>query len=95
MNNVTNLSTYEAATPRTLPIAAPQQSGNASSNTITLQRALATGTSPDVIRAVADWNERKSYDARFRPARMRHKAQCVALREVAGRLGQTTTSLAA
>jgi hypothetical protein len=91
MNNVTNLSTYAAAHPRTLPTAAPQQSGN----TITLERALATGTSPDVLRAVADWNERKGYDARFRPARMRHKAQCAALREVAGRLGQTTTSLAA
>lgn len=79
------------ATIHPLPTAAPQQSGN----TITLERALADGATPERLRAVADWNERKSYDARFRPARMRHKAQCVALREVAGRLGQTTTSLAA
>ncbi len=91
MTNVTSLSTYAAAHPRPLPTAAPQQS----TNTITLQQALATNANPAALRAVADWNERKGYDARFRPARMRHKAQCAALREVAGRLGQTTTSPAA
>jgi hypothetical protein len=70
MNNVTSL--------RTLPLA--------SAATITLQRALATGTSPDVLRAVANWNERKGYDERRRKARHRHKAQCVALRAVADEL---------
>lgn len=64
-----------------LPAAAPQQPA-----TITLQRALATGTSPDVLRAAANWNERKSYDERRRKARARHKAQAVALRAVADEL---------
>lgn len=77
MHNVTSLYTR-----RTLPTAAPQQSGN----TITLERALADGATPERLRAVADWNERKSYDERRRKARARHKAQCVALREVAGDL---------
>jgi hypothetical protein len=61
-----------------LPTAAPQQTGNA----ITLQRALATGANPASLRAVADWNERKSYDERRRKARHRHKAQAVALSAV-------------
>lgn len=65
----------------TLPAAAPQQPA-----TITLQRALAMGTSPDVLRAVANWNERKSFDERRRKARARHKAQAVALRAVADEL---------
>lgn len=64
------------------PTAAPQQSGN----TITLQRALTMGANPASLRAVADWNERKSYDERRRKARMRHRAQAEALREVAERL---------
>jgi hypothetical protein len=68
-----------------LPTAAPQQSGN----TITLQRALQDGTSPASLRAVADWNERKSYDERRRKARARHKAQCAALRAVADDLEWT------
>ncbi len=70
------------ATIHTLTTAAPQQSGN----TITLQQALARGINPASLRAVADWNERKSYDERRRKARMRHKAQCVALRAVADEL---------
>lgn len=52
-------------------------------NVITLQRALATGASPDDLRAVAGWNESKSYDKRRRKARGRHKAQAAALRAVA------------
>ena len=74
MTNVTSLSTR-----RSLPTAAPQQSGN----TITLQQALATNANPAALLAVASWNERKSYDERRRKARSRHKAQCVALRGVA------------
>lgn len=66
-----------------LPTAAPQQSGNTAPNTITLQRALATGTNPASLRAVADWNERRGYDERRRKARARHKAQAAALRAVA------------
>jgi hypothetical protein len=85
MNSVTSLATYASAHLRPLPIAAPQQSGN----TITLQQALATNANPDVLRAVADWNERKSYDERRRKARARHKAQCVALRSVADDLEWT------
>lgn len=77
MNNVTSLNAH-----RPLPTIAPQQS----SNTITRQRALATNTSPAALRAVADWNERKSYDERRRKARARHKAQCVELRVVADEL---------
>jgi hypothetical protein len=57
----------------------PQQAGN----TITLQQALATNANPSSLRAVADWNERKSFDERRRKARARHKAQCLALRAVA------------
>lgn len=67
---------------QTLPTVAPQQSGNV----ITFQQALATGTTPEQLRAVANWNERKSHDERRRKARMRHRAQAEALREVAGRL---------
>jgi hypothetical protein len=55
-------------------------------NCITLQQALATGATADSLRAVADWNERKSFDERRRKARARHKAQAVALRDVADRL---------
>lgn len=55
-------------------------------NTITLQRALEADTSPDVLRAVANWNDRKSHDERRRKARARHKAQAIALRAVAGDL---------
>jgi hypothetical protein len=69
------------ATIHTLPAAAPQQPA-----TITLQRALSTGTSPDVLRAVADWNERESHNQRRRKARARLKSQAEALRAVAGRL---------
>jgi hypothetical protein len=79
MTNITSLSTYRAST---LPTAAPQQSGN----TITLQQALATNASPASLRAVADWNERRGYDERRRKVRARHKAQCMALREVANQL---------
>lgn len=75
MTNVTNLSAH-----RPLPLA--------SAAVITLQRALAT-TSAASLRAVADWNERKSYDERRRKARARHKAQCVALRAVADDLEWT------
>lgn len=55
-------------------------------NTITMQRALNAGTTPASLRAVADWNERKSYDERRRKARTRHKAQAVALRAVAAQM---------
>lgn len=65
-----------------LPTAATQQSDN----TITLQRALATNANPNVLRAVANWNERKSHDERRRKARMRHRAQAEALRNVAAQL---------
>jgi hypothetical protein len=64
-----------------LPAVAPQQPA-----TITLQQALAGSTSPDVLRAVANWNERRGYDERRRKARARHKAQAVALRGVAAQL---------
>lgn len=66
---------------RQLPTAAPQQSA-----TITLAQAIATNSNPAVLRAVARWNERKSYDERRRKARARHKAQAVALRAVADEL---------
>lgn len=79
MTNVTSLSTYRAST---LPTAAQQQSGS----TITLQRALQDGTTPAILRAVADWNERRSYDERRRKARARHKAQAAALRATANQL---------
>ncbi|EKS29296.1 hypothetical protein [Afipia felis] len=79
MNNITNLSTYAAAHPRLLPLA--------SAAVITLQQALASGTTAASIRAVADWNERKSYDERRRKARSRQKAQAAALRVVADQLG--------
>lgn len=79
MTNVTSLSDYTSAHPLPLPTTAPQQSGN----TITLQRALQDGITADSLRAVADWNERKSYDERRRKARARHKEQTVALRAVA------------
>lgn len=71
----------EKYAPHLLPAAAPQQPA-----TITLQQALACHTTPDSLRAVADWNERKSYDERRRKARARHKAQAVALRDVADEL---------
>jgi hypothetical protein len=70
------------ATIHTLPTTAPQQFGN----TITLQRASASNTSPAVLRAVANWNERKSHDERRRKARARHRAQRDALRIVAAQL---------
>lgn len=54
--------------------------------TITLQQALARGITADQLLAVANWNERKSYDERRRRARARLKQQAVALREVAERL---------
>jgi hypothetical protein len=53
-------------------------------NTITLQQALASGTAS--LRAVADWNERRGYDARDRAARLRHRAQAAALRLVANQV---------
>lgn len=81
MNNVTSLSSYAAAHHQ-LPTAASQQSGN----TITLQQALARGTSPAVLRAVANWNERKSHDERRRKARARLKRQAEALRNVVAQL---------
>ncbi len=83
MTKVTHLSSYAAAHPRALPAAAPQQPA-----TITLQRALADGVTPAELRAVARWNERQSHDARYRPARTRHKAQSQALREVAESMEQ-------
>ena len=55
-------------------------------NTITLQQALGTNANPAALRAVADWNERRGYDARDRTARMRHRAQAAALRVVANQL---------
>jgi hypothetical protein len=76
MTNVTSLSSHRAST---LPAVAAPQPGN----TITIQRALQDGISADSLRAVADWNERKSYDERRRKARARHKAQAVTLRAVA------------
>ncbi|MGB3042503.1 MAG: hypothetical protein WBB98_04895 [Xanthobacteraceae bacterium] len=82
MTNITGLSSYAAAHPRPLPTAAPQQSGN----TITLRQALARGVTANQLHAVADWNERKSYDERRRKARHRHKAQATALRAVADEL---------
>lgn len=79
MTNVTSLSAHRSCA---LPTAAPQQSGN----TITLQQAIARGITAEQLRAVANWNERKGYDERRRRARQRHKAQAIALRDVAGRL---------
>lgn len=76
MTNVIDIPAYPY---RALPTAAPQQFGN----TITLQRALQDGITADSLRAVADWNERKSYDERRRKARARHKEQTAALRAVA------------
>jgi hypothetical protein len=70
-----NLKKYR---PDLLPAAASQQSA-----TITLQQALATGANPASLRAVADWNDRKSFEERRRKARSRHKAQAEALRVVA------------
>lgn len=70
------------ATIHQLPTAAPQQSGN----TITLQQALASGVRPDILLAVANWNERESHNQRRRKARARLKQQAMALREVADRL---------
>ena len=61
---------------------------NNTTNTITLQQALASGIGPEVLRAVATWNERKSFDERRRKARTRHKAQASALRAVADRLDE-------
>lgn len=69
------------ATIHRFPTAAEQRP-----STISLQQALAHGISPSVIRAVANWNERKSDDKRRRSARPRLRAQAEALREVAGRL---------
>jgi len=77
MRHVTHTATIHK-----LPTAAPQQSGN----TITLQQALASGTTPAILRAVANWNDRKSDDKRRRSARPRLRVQAEALREVAGRL---------
>lgn len=77
MTNVTNLATHDS-----LPTAAPQQSGN----TITMQQALASGISPNILLAVANWNERESHNQRRRKARARLKHQAIALREVAGDL---------
>jgi hypothetical protein len=73
MTNVTNLSDHS-------------NFYDVAGNTITLQHALAAGASADSLRAIADWNERKSYDERRRKARARHKAQAVALRGVADAL---------
>lgn len=58
----------------------------ADSTVVTLQRALAGGVTAHQLRAVANWNERKSHDERRRRARVRHRAQAGALREVAGQL---------
>lgn len=71
-----------AGTLHRLPTDVPHQP----SNVITVQRARADGTSPDVLRAAANWNDRKSHDERRRKARARHKAQAIALRAVAGEL---------
>lgn len=54
---------------------------------ISLQQALAS-TTPASLRAVADWNDRKSYDERRRKARARHKGQAAALRVVADEMGR-------
>jgi hypothetical protein len=70
MNNITNLHAHRA-----LPLA--------SAAVVTLQLALASGATAASLRAVAGWNERKSYDERRRKARSRHKAQAAALRAVA------------
>lgn len=78
------------ATLHTLPAAAPQQPA-----TISLQAALASCASPDVLRAVANWNERKSHDERRRKARSRHKAQADALRVVADQVDSYHARLAA
>lgn len=97
MNNVTELKAHLSRNPaftaayNALPTTAPQQSGN----TINLQQALARGITADQLTAVANWNEHESHNQRLRKARARLKAQAEALREVAGRLGQTTTGLAA
>lgn len=74
-----NDNSYANAHPRKLLTAASQQSSNA----ITLQSALASGTNPASLRAVADWNDRKSYEERRRKSRARHKGQAAALRVVA------------
>lgn len=70
-----NLAKYA---PHRLPATAPQQP-----TTISLQAALASGIGPEVLRAVANWNEQKSHDERRRKARSRHKALADALRVVA------------
>jgi hypothetical protein len=76
MTNVTSLAAHRA-----LPLA--------SAAVVTAQRALDSGTTPASLRAVADWNDRKSYDERRRKARARHKGQAAALRVVADGLEST------
>jgi hypothetical protein len=74
MNNITNLNAH----PRTLPLA--------SAAVVTPSRALQDGMTPASLRAVADWNDRKSYEERRRKSRARHKGQAAALRVVADEL---------
>ena len=53
---------------------------------VSVGRALSDGMAPEALRAVAAWNQRKSYDERRRRARLRHRAQAAALGEAADRL---------
>lgn len=69
MNNITNLNAH-----RPLPLA---------SAVVTPSRALQDSTTPAGLRAVADWNDRKSYEERRRKSRARHRSQAAALRVVA------------
>lgn len=70
MNNITNLNAHH-----NLPLV--------SAAVVNLQQALAFGASAASLRAVADWNDRKSYEERRRKSRARHKSQAAALRVVA------------
>jgi hypothetical protein len=80
LNRGVNIRDIRHRTP-TFPTAAPQQPGN----TITLQQALARGITAHQLRAVANWNERKSRGG-VRSARPRHYEQAIALRAVADEL---------
>lgn len=78
MHTAANDNGYTRAHPRPLRAVAPQPL--AISN---IARATADGMTAASLRAVADWNERKSYDERRRRARARLKQQAVALRVLA------------
>ena len=77
MSKVTSLSGR-----RRLPTDALPQPGNV----ITAQQAIARGITPEQLRAVANWNERKSHNERRRRARGRLKSQAGELRAVAAQL---------